>query len=100
VKSQVNPVPPPDNGHIKWLRPMRVAHNRFDVQEYGLSLNGMTGWVTVAHLNRSAAREMCRENNLAYQEWYQRRARIAREIAAETARRAEARRMAEAHFGL
>jgi hypothetical protein len=81
-----NGFPPSDKG-VRWLRPVRMAHNHYSVQSYG----SMGSWGEIANcLTRSAARAMCRENNLAYQEWYQRRARIAREI--------EARRKSEAAF--
>jgi hypothetical protein len=84
MKTQVNPVPPPEHGQIRWLRPKRtVTHNQFDVQEYGEK-----GWTTIVYrLDRNEARQMCRNANVPYQRWFENRARIAREI--EAKKRAE-----------
>jgi hypothetical protein len=81
MKTQVNPVPPPESGQIRWLRPVRRAHNQFDVHEHGEK-----GWTLVlSRLSRHEAREMCRNANLAHQSWFERRARIARDIKARAA---------------
>lgn len=78
MKTQVNPVPPPENGRIRWSRPIRVDHDWYSVQEYGPK-----GWEHIVHHDRAHAREMCRNANLAHQLWFQRRAEIARRIEAE-----------------
>jgi hypothetical protein len=89
MKTQVNPVPPPGSGQIRWLRPVRRAHNQFDVQEHGEK-----GWTLVlSRLSRHDARWMCRNANIAHQSWFERRARIARDI--ESRKRDEARKQEE-----
>ena len=77
MKTQVQPVPPPDSGHVEWLRPVRNAHDRYSVLAYQKN----DKWVEVkSWMTRHDAREMCRNGNLAHQAWFEQRARIAREI--------------------